>query len=241
MEVSGFRLQGSFDHRGYLYAARDGLLDDYTLEIFQHSVRRGATVVDVGANLGLFTLVAARAAGPTGQVVAFEPEENTCTYLLKNIHANGVEKVATVRQTALSDSAGKRSFARHGADPSQSGFVARALEDSISDVTVERGDETLRHLSGIDVLKIDVEGAEPEVLRGLAETIDRSPRVTVVCEINPSALDRCGHSTSELLETLVDLAFDVSVIDEPQRRLVPIAGTDGFFDPYANLFCTKRR
>jgi hypothetical protein len=101
-------------------------------------------------------------------------------------------------------------------------------------------DDLLKNVARVDVMKIDVEGAEPRVLRGAARVLERSPRITLFLELNPSALGASGSSPQELLGLLRTLAFQVRLIDEITGSLVDVPGTwDGI--KYVNALAERRK
>jgi FkbM family methyltransferase len=181
----------------------------YDLEMqqfIQQFVRPGDTFIDVGSNVGMIALLAARCVGPTGRVLAFEPNPVAYQRLRETLDANGLEFVKT-EQCGLSDAPGELTLnvlkghtgmgtmARpHDAD--QQHVTARHV------VRVARGDDVLpADLSGPAMLKIDVEGFECHVLRGLPRTLSRV-RPVVLAEALPGHLERAGASLKEMLDLL---------------------------------------
>lgn len=143
-----------------------------TTELFVEVLREGYTVVDVGANIGFFTLLAARIVGKSGTVLSFEPEPTSFSLLSKSVERNNFSNVRLF-QKCVSDVVGNRtlylSATRHKGMHSlirDSGGAsitvpATRLDAEISSLDIDR----------IDLLKIDVEGAEPEVIAGAARLL----------------------------------------------------------------------
>lgn len=134
--------------------------------LFRRCVKGGMVVVDVGANLGDFTLVAARAVGPSGKVVAFEPDPQNFGWLIKSVERNAFKNIE-IRQEALSASEGVAPFFLSdvsGWHTLKAGQIS--LSGERAPITVRTRPLDTLTLDRLDVVKIDVEGAEYEVLSG---------------------------------------------------------------------------
>ena len=119
--------------------------------------------VDVGANIGSHAINAARLVGSTGSVFAFEADPDTYHLLSENIESNGLRNIV-LRQTCVSDHVGTLSFYKHK-DSAKSSIVDRGEKLSVT-LPSDTLDNLIPANKKIDVLKVDVEGAELSVLRG---------------------------------------------------------------------------
>jgi FkbM family methyltransferase len=161
----------------------------------QRAVRRflepGSTFVDIGANIGDFTLLAARVMGDEGTVLAFEPSAGNVRWLEESIRVNGYRCVR-VLPLALSDHDGEAELHLSGARGRHTLKPYKWLE--------EVGSETvpLRTLDGVladegvervDVVKIDVEGGEVEVLHGAERTLSGDRPMTLLLDLHPPLVD----------------------------------------------------
>jgi FkbM family methyltransferase len=178
-------------------------------------LRRGAVFVDAGANIGWFSLLAAGLVGPLGRVVAVEPNPLNCDLLRRSAEDNGFHNVE-VFTVALSDRTGAAALETDGSNgrmvlvdgpppqPVRASFVvaARTLDSLLEDAG----------LAHVDVVKLDVEGAEPLVLAGAAEMLARD-RPALVSEFYPLALDSSpwGSATAYLAQ-LRQLGYRLSAI-----------------------------
>lgn len=156
-----------------------GVWELATTLLFKTLVKRGMVVVDVGANIGWYTLLGASRTGPAGLVVSFEPEPLNFSFLERSIAANGFWW-AKPFQACVADEEGTKKLyispgnrGRHSIVYRRSDQVLEvksvALEDFLPKVGVEE----------IDVLKVDAEGAEPLVLQGAGHYLDRVKHVFV--------------------------------------------------------------
>jgi len=138
---------------------------------FAAAVEPTMTVFDIGANVGFYTLIASRLVGPRGRVVAFEPLPRNVDYLRRHVSMNAASNV-TVIEAAVAERGGT-GMLKEGSGPAEGAL------SSCGDVMVRLvALDLLTDLPAPDVMKIDVEGAEFEVLRGAAATL-RTHRPTI--------------------------------------------------------------
>jgi FkbM family methyltransferase len=216
----GLVLTGGIEHRGYLASLRRGEREPGTLSVFQRLVPRDAIVIDVGAYLGVYALLGARLAGAGGRVVALEVDPRTVPFLRRNVVENGLTTRVRVLEAAAADYTGTGRFFLNDGDASGSSlFVQRG---PARDVSIVRLDDVLADLPRVDVMKIDVEGAELRVLRGATDVIARSPNVAVICEVNPRALRAADAAPEDFVELFRELGFHVHRIVEPTGNLVEL-------------------
>lgn len=188
---------------------------------FRGLLRSGMTVVDVGANVGCYTALAAHGVGSFGRVIAFEPDPENLLFLQKTIVLNDFTNVIAV-PAALSDHAGdgKLFLASENKGDHQiydSGESRQAR--SISLTTFDRFAHD-HHLTRVDLMKIDVEGAEGSVLRGMAETMRQNPQLQLIVEFWPYGLRNAHEDPCAVLQLLQRAGFAIAVIDE--RGTTPI-------------------
>lgn len=215
----GFVISGGIEHRGYLASLRAGNREPGTLARFRERVPVGGVVIDVGAYLGVYSLTAARLVGPTGRVVACEADPRTLPWLRRNIELNGFQERVLVLDAAASDRRGRADFFLNDGDASASSLAVRRRGAHRIEVRTLPLDEALPSLPRVDVMKVDVEGAEPRVLRGATRLLARSPGAALVLEVNPSALEASGSSPEALLQFLSSLGFVPRAIDEETGEL----------------------
>ena len=191
---------------------------------FSSLVRQGDFVVDVGANVGMFSLLAASRSGAEGLVVAIEPGEGTLRMLEHNLALNGQTPIEIVR-AAVADRPSQAQFV--GFEPG-SGLAHLAAAGEVGDqtlVAVTTIDEVVeRYERTLDVLKLDVEGAELLALEGARLTLrDHSPRLFL--EIEPRWLERAGTDPREIDQLLAECGYKTffGVSATHRDRLMPLA------------------
>jgi FkbM family methyltransferase len=195
----------------------------------------GGCFIDVGASLGYFTVLAARAVGNDGRVVAFEPGPHNQSMVLLNLVHNGLTNVELLPY-ALSDRREVVSYRRLGSNGAIApllGAESVAIGDLVQALPM---DEVLADERRIDVVKIDVEGAEGRVLRGAATIIDRF-RPTLLFELTPGALAEVSDTTgAALLHWLEGYGYSFRVLTGLTRdlRAGPL-GTDDVLERFEEL------
>jgi FkbM family methyltransferase len=245
ISVDGFRIYGTRQHHLMLYWLMKGKYERHTCRLFEEALEPGMTVLDIGAHIGYFTLLAARAVGPAGRVYAFESDPSNFRYLEHNVALNGMGDIVTAVSKAVTETSGTRSFFPNDKNSLLSSLFTDGAADDRLTVECTTVDDYLDRDARVGVIKIDVEGGELHVLRGMTETLAAQDRVIMFLECNPRALKRAGVSVSALIEELKELELKVQVIDERRRSLDPI---DDVIRPelaerkwYANLYCTRTR
>ncbi len=199
-----------------------------TRQLLERLARPGMAALDVGAHVGYFTRLLAERAGPSGCVIAFEPHPRTHETLRRNLW--NLPNV-TALQLAAAETAGsaqlydyllmsasgslhydealaRQQRAQMGADDlaprHEAGFEMQrygvktaAIDDCLDQLGVQR----------IDLVKMDIEGAELAALRGMKRTIAASPNMALIMEYNPGALAAFGHEPVEALREVMALGF----------------------------------
>ncbi len=225
----------------------EGIWEPYETSLVLSLLRAGDVFVDVGANVGYFSVLAASVVGPQGAVFAFEPDADNCRLLRANAELNGLGNCITAVEVALSDAAGE-------------GLLFLAV-DNLGDHQVYAGDEQRssvpialldgsQYLAGrlqrLDLLKVDTQGAEFRVMSGLMpllHSLAQPPRIMI--ELTPHSLRQAGASGRALVELLGTLGQPLWFIDHIEHRLIAtgveelalwcdnwerVAGDRGFFN-----------
>ncbi len=229
--------------------AHDKQYEPHVTRALRDTLSRGATFVDVGANIGYFTLLASKIVGPAGRVVAFEPNPDNCDLLRRSIAANDFRAI-TLHQNAVAEARQTLHFATAGID--SNGRVVNAAEAAAETVplpTVEAVtlDETLADLSRIDVIKIDVEGAESRAWRGMQAVIARHKPI-LVFEFSPSLLRHTSEVEPESFLRDVSEQYDLFIIspvgttaDTPDGVAAIVARQAGANQTHLDILARPRR
>jgi FkbM family methyltransferase len=190
---------------------RDGNPENYESALIERALQPGMTVIDVGANHGMFSLEAAHLVGPNGLVHAFEPTPGTRKLLVNNLAVNRISTV-TVFPSALAEHPGTARLRVHKelsglntlAQVDVTWNRQKLVADQIIEVPVTTLDaHTLEEgLERIDFLKIDVEGFELSVLRGASELLSQKRVDLILLEIGDVTCATAGVEPMELLNEL---------------------------------------
>jgi FkbM family methyltransferase len=189
--------------------------EDYEPELTQLKkvLSSGKTFVDVGACHGIYTLTASRIVGGKGHVIAFEPSSRAFPILRKNIAVNNLTNVQAF-PLALSEKSGKAWLYRHP----NVGCDSLGSDDSFTEEAEETATELLDNvvqqldIDRVDVIKMDVQGAEEWVLRGARKTL-MSMRPIVIFESWPVGPPLLGLSPNGAWELLESVGYEFFVLD----------------------------
>ena len=211
---------------------------------FRAEVRPGMTVVDVGANLGYYSVIALGRSAPAGRLIAFEPDPANHALLLRNLRPFGDR--ATVLRRAVAAAPGTLTLHRHRDDKGKhSVFAAPDLDAGISVESVTL-DAALLDLGRprVDVIKLDVEGAEPLALAGVSETLAQyRPSIFFGCA--PRRWARAGFDPVAVLGRLKNQGYVLFLVGEGGGADTPVEPAAlpkrlRGRDPYVNLIARHR-
>jgi len=197
-----------------------------TTNLFERVVKPGDTVLDLGANIGYFTLLAAKLVGETGKVFSFEPEPRNYKYLVENLRLNNYEQVSAF-QKAVSNQKGRTKLyiclydTGHHTINQYQGIkayrpnVPEDKEEFIEIETVSLDEFFEGRENEIDVIKMDVEGAEMLALLGMDQLLRANRKIKMFVEFFPLLIKKMGNSPEEfILKLLKDYQFKIFVVPD---------------------------
>jgi FkbM family methyltransferase len=205
------------------------------IEFVKRFLKRGMTVLDVGAHHGLYTLLASNLVGPTGKVIAFEPSPRERKRLLKHLRWNGLREVQ-VEPYALGAKSGEAKLyltdsfndwcnsLRPPADGSEQVITVpvRTLDEAIS----------LFKLDKIDLLKLDIEGGELDALAGAEKTLTLPERPVILIEVQDHRTAPWGHKGVDVIRFLERMRYEWATVSPEgflQRMNTGVDEYDGNF------------
>lgn len=219
----------------YFHEMQEG--DRGLVRFLKMAVGPGTAFIDVGANIGFHTLIAAKRAAPGGCVHAFEPVRETYGRLEENLSLNALSGVTTYR-VGLSDSPATATIhvpcgpnkgmatlhrdAKTPTDPEV--IVLDTLDRLVASGTIDR----------VDVMKVDVEGHELAVLEGAENTL-KTFRPLVACEFSKEHLGRAGHHPEQVTEKMATLGYQPFALDERGQVFAHVV-----FEEHENLVFIHR-
>lgn len=250
----------SHGNRMYLDARDEGVLpllqagdvyEEYETGLFMELLKPGMTVVDIGANVGHYSLIAARMVGDSGRVFSFEPDPHNFDLLSRNIELNGFTNV-TALNMAVSEKKG--SLTLHldkynlGGHSLSAGNVL--IDDGTVDVDTVSLDEYFENEAGewVDVIKMDTQGAEGLIVEGAWRVLKDADPVLLM-ELWPYGLRNAGYDPATLVANLERLGFSFKVISDNDEEAKAMDSADVIelcadmkcVDEHVDLFLRKTR
>jgi FkbM family methyltransferase len=232
------------------------LYERQELKLVSRILREGMTVVDVGANVGLYTALAMHRIKGRGRILAFEPHPESYQFLTQTVAANLALLPANERpkidmlDLAASASEGEARLFSNAANKGDNRlyFFNLAQENGALPIRATTIDTALRDLkiTSIDFLKLDVQGHEFEVIQGARDILRASPNAIILSEFWPDGIRRsCNRDSMDYLSLLADLNFKIYQVHGDKLGL--LRDSVDFQSlisrlknrRYANILCTK--
>lgn len=204
--------------------ARDRIWEPFETEIFCRLCGPGDFVLDLGANIGWYTVIASRLVGKDGKVVAFEPEETNLSLLKKNVAmSRGVGPVEIMKMALGDREESARLFISENNQGDHRLFGDGTHRES-QDVQVKTLDSFFAtSVRKPTVVKSDTQGSESRILRGAANLFDEGWRPILILEFWPFGLVNSGDDPLNLWESLVSLGYSLYELSEANPKLVTLS------------------
>jgi FkbM family methyltransferase len=222
----------------------NGLWETEITKWFQDTLRPGHIFVDVGANVGYYTLLGSQLVGDGGHVFAIEAHPRMMELLHRNVIVNGRYNVETWHRAAWSRSETlkfhvRRHFIGNSSAGSLSDHGKELLDDDedIVEVQAVTLDEILAESPRVDLIKVDVEGAELQVMTGLARTFSSNPDITVMFEWSPGQIEMVGDEPRALLDLMRKHGFNFRLME---RALAPVSDSELLGVHHGNVVARRR-
>lgn len=220
-----------------------GSYEPFETSLLGAEIRPGMRIVDIGANIGYYTLLFSKLTGESGCVYAFEPDPQSFVLLQKNLARNSRTNVVALNQAA-SNRTGEsflylstENFGDHQTYPSDDN--RRRVP-----ISMTRLDDVVT--APVDLVKMDVQGFEFQALQGMEALIAASPHLTMFTEFWPKGLHRAGSDAAAFLRRLRSFDLEVFFINEYANRLEPADDTELLrryapaIGTHTNLLCRRR-
>jgi FkbM family methyltransferase len=231
----------SLDRLVFLLLHRAGLMGKEEAELLNKLIRPGMHILDVGANIGLYTLLLSRLAGETGKVFAFEPEPNLFSTLCENLSVNGISNV-TPFQCAAGDANGRATFQRGTFNSGDNRLGTGKSGAQSIEVEVARLDEMVP-VRAVDFIKLDVQGYELAALNGMQQLVASSPNLHVLFEFWPAGLHSANATPEALFKFFHDRDFRIHELEggRPRQLNTPAALVERLgAKRYTNLLAARQ-
>ncbi|HEY5306158.1 MAG TPA: FkbM family methyltransferase [Pseudolabrys sp.] len=214
-----------------------GVFERQELKLVSNVFHEGMNVVDVGANVGVYTAIAMHRIKKRGRIIAFEPHPESRDYLMQTVAENfdllpaDERPEVDILDMAASASDGEAKLFCNSENKGDNRLYSSELtpEATALSIRARRIDSVLREhkMTAIDFLKVDVQGYEFEVIQGAREILRNSADVVILSEFWPDGIQRASHCDShEYLTFLADLGFHIYQLDAGKLR--PLRGSSDF-------------
>lgn len=217
----------------------EGIYEPEVTRFMEANIRQSDHCLDVGAHFGYYTCIMAKLAWK-GRVLAVEPDHTAYLLLRDNIYANWCESITSALNVAIAGKAGSLTLFRRNlrsGNTSIANFNPQAAEElgepppTPLDVVAMPIDSLLPRMGGrIDIIKIDIEGAEPLAFRGLSQTLKANPGIRIIMEWSPDQVRTAGFDVAAFTNEIATLGLIPHVIS--QERAVPVSWNDLLSTPY---------
>lgn len=190
--------------------------EPYVTDEIRRLLKPGMVFIDIGANIGYFALMAAALVGPTGKVYAFEPNPDNCRMIEMSIKANDFENIELFPYAVAEE---KQQFNLDVGGTNSNGriidFTPDAVPGQATPILVEAVvlDDTLSDLERADVVKLDIEGAEPRAWQGMQNVVEKF-RPILVFEFSPELIPVTSHVSAEsFLDDILAQQYDLYILE----------------------------
>lgn len=223
-----------------------GSYESFETEIFKKYVKSGDIVLDIGAHIGYYTLIAARIVGDAGRVISFEPEPENFSLLKKNVEANGYKNVSVSQKAVSNQTGGGSAFFIPNRGAGVFLYQKHWLTDNPKEMKIEtvKVDDYLQSqgIKAVNFIKMDVEGYEDKAVAGMESVLKSGKPLTMLCEFSADTMARNGADPLKHLLNLRDAGSEIYSLDEGTKKLEKLGGNLSALDMnnITNLLCVRK-
>lgn len=193
---------------------RDNIWESMETNYFLSKIKKGNIILDIGANIGYYTLLFSKLVGSKGKVFSFEPDPDNFRILSKNVFFNKLRNVVLVNK-AVSDKTGKLNlFLDEMNKGDHRSYDSNDGRKSIEINSISLDDYFKAYKGKIDFIKIDTQGAEGMILRGMGKVLKSRKNIQIVCEFWPMGLSKSKFKPKEFLNLLMNSGFKIFELNE---------------------------
>lgn len=229
IHVSGFRLR--FPARYFKYFEPDYELNN--INFINNNIKPGMVAIDVGAHLGLISIIIGKRVSPNGNVFSFEPTPSTFRLLKRTIEINKMSGTVKPLNKAISERTGKDFFYVTDIEASNSNSLSNNKRTIGTETKIEVQltsiDDFAKeyNLNKIDLIKIDAEGTEYSVLKGATEVIDKS-KPKIILALHPDSIKNFGDTLSDIWDFVTAKKYTIIYNTERITKDEFVSRTDLF-------------
>lgn len=219
--------------------------EEFESELFKKNIKEGDIILDVGAHIGYYTLIASKYVGKNGQVFAFEPDSKNFGLLEKNIKENKLKNVILVNKPVTRKGGKIKLYLNKKNTGDHRIYNSKDGRESIVINSVSLDDFFKDFKKRISLIKMDIQGAELEAISGGLSLIKNNPNIKIFIEFWPMGLKLNHSQPYKLLELLNNLRFKFYQIDEEDKKIEIINPSKllklypSNSENYTNLYCVR--
>lgn len=220
-----------------------GFYEPFETELVKKEVKKGDVVLDIGACIGYYTLIFAKLVGENGKVFAFEPDPNNFALLKKNAEINDYQNIILVNKAVSNETWITKLYLSKNNIKSHKIHKFKSSNKFIEIESVSLDDYFKDYKRNINLIKMDIEGAEFHAIEGMSLILQKNKDIRVLTEFGPKYLKEFGIKPEKYIRLLIKNGFKIYNINEQREQLEPI-DVNKFLRKYnkysTNLFCIKK-
>jgi len=205
-----------------LHLAINGVWEPLETNLVKNTIKEGDVVLNIGANIGYYTLLAARLVGPKGKVYAFEPDKTNFEIIKKNIRINNYENIIPVNKAVLNKTGKAKLYLSTENKGSHRIYQAGDSRKYVEIDVVSIDDFFKNKEDKVDFILMDIEGSEAKAFEGMKKVLRKNKKVKILTEFWDWAIEKAGDDSQKFIEEIVKTGFKISYMDEDLKKLVPI-------------------
>ncbi len=219
-EVNGHKM--FLDVNDCMSLSLNAVFEEHETDVITRMVKKGNTVIDIGANIGYYTLIFARLVGESGKVYAFEPDPSNFSLLKKNVEINGYRNVVLI-QKAISDKSGKlKLYLNQDNKGDHRVYDSKDGRPSVEIDCISLDEFFANSAEGINFIKMDIQGSEWDAINGMKNLLKKQKSLKILSEFWPGGLKKSGAVPIKYLEFFVQNNFNISELNGTLKTVEPI-------------------
>lgn len=195
-----------------------GFLEGYEMNLFLSYLKEGYVMLDIGANMGVYSLVSSKKIGDKGKIIAFEPDSENLKIFKKSINKNRFNNI-TVFPFAVSDKNEKIFFEKNTFNSGNHQIRKEKSNVSQKSIDAIKLDDFLKDEKKIDIIKIDIQGAEYFAFNGMKEIVEKFPNLLIFAEYWVYGLKKMGVNPKDYINLLESYGFLIYKINSSKQCL----------------------
>jgi len=208
------------DSKDSLSLATNKIHEPFETEVVQKIIKKGNVVLDIGANIGYYTLLFAKLVGTEGRIFAFEPDPDNFALLKKNVEINGYRNIILVQKAVSNKNGNIKLYLSHDNKGDHRIYDSNDGRKCI-EIGAVRLDDYFKEFNGrIDFIKMDIQGAEGGAVQGMLNLLNKNGDAKIITEFWPIGLKRFGVEPNAYLNLLQENGFELYHLNETEKKFL---------------------